>query len=47
MYLKCKGWKEIILELLHTDWQGELKIVSPNEFNEADKDYIKESKGLI
>ena len=47
MYFKCKGWKELIHELLHPDWQGELKIVSPKEFKEAVKDYLKESKGLI
>ena len=47
MYFKCKGWKELIHELLHPDWQGELKIVSPKEFKDAVKDYLKESKGLI
>ena len=26
---------------------GEFKIVSPKEFKEAVKDYLKESKGLI
>ena len=47
MYFKCKGWKELIHELLHPDWQGELKIVSPKEFKDAVKDYLRESKGLI
>ena len=29
MHFKCKGWKGLIHELLHPDWQGELKICFP------------------
>ena len=47
MYFKCKGWKELFHEVFHPHRQGELKIVSPKEFKEAVKDYLKESKCLI
>ena len=47
MYFKCKVWKELIHELLHPDWQRELKIVSSKEFKDAVKDYHEESIGLI
>ena len=29
--LKCKGWKEIIHEVLHPDYLGEIKKIQPQE----------------
>ena len=47
MYFKCKVWKELIHELLHPDWQGEVKIIRPPELKDAAKEYFITSKHLI
>ena len=47
MYFKCKGWKELFHELLHPDWQGEVKIIHPPELKDAAKEYLFTSKHLI
>ena len=39
--------KTKFVALLHLDWQGKLKIVSPKKIKDAVKDYLKQSKGLM
>ena len=43
----CKGWGELIHELMHPDWQGHTKIKEPKELKEAVRDYLKICKGMI
>ena len=45
--LKCKGWKEIIHEVLHQDYLGEIKIIQPQELKDEFKDYIKKCELVI
>ena len=36
--------KKLFYELLHHDWLGELKIVSPKKIKDAVKDYLIKAK---
>ena len=45
--LKCEGWKEIIHELLHPDYLGEIKIIQSQELKDEFKDYIKKCERVI
>ena len=42
--LRCKGWREIIHEVLHPDYLGEVKIIQPKELKDEFKNYIKNFK---
>ena len=39
----CKGWKELIYEIMHSVWLSHIKIKEPKEL----KDYLKVCKGMI
>ena len=39
--LKCKGHRELIHELFHPDWVGQLVIEKPDEFRTKYFDYVK------
>ena len=43
----CKGWGELIHELMHPGWLGHTKIKEPKEHKEAVRDYPKICKGMI
>ena len=45
--MRCKGWKEIIHEVLHPDYLGEIKIIQPQELKDEFKDYIKKCERVI
>ena len=45
--LRCRGWKEIIHEVLHPDHLGEKKIIQPQELKDEFKDYIKKCERVI
>lgn len=40
--LKCKGHRELIHELCHPDWVGQLAIEKPDEFRASYFEYVKE-----
>lgn len=45
--LKCKGWREIIYEVLHPDYLGEVKIIEPQELKDEFKNYIKKCESVV
>lgn len=45
--LRCKGWREIIYEVLHPDYLGEIKIIEPQELKDEFKNYIKKCERVI
>ena len=45
--MRCKGWREIIHEVLHPDYLGEVKIIQPQELKDEFKDYIKKCERVI
>ena len=45
--LKCKGWKELIHEILHPDYLGEVKIIQPKELKDEFKNYIKKCESVV
>ena len=40
--LKCKGHRELIHELFHPDWVGQLAIEKPDEFRASYFEYVRE-----
>ena len=40
--LRCKGHRELIHELCHPDWVGQLAIEKPEEFRTKYFEYLKE-----
>ncbi len=40
--LKCKGHRELIHELFHPDWVGQLVIEKPEEFRTKYFEYVRE-----
>ena len=45
--LRCKGWKELIHEILHPDYLGEVKIIQPKELKDEFKNYIKKCESVV
>ncbi len=45
--LRCKGWKELIHEILHPDYLGEVKIIQPQELKDEFKNYIKKCESVV
>ena len=45
--MRCKGWREIIHEVLHPDYLGEIKIIQPQELKDEFKDYIKKCESVV
>ena len=45
--LRCKGWREIIYEVLHPDYLGEVKIIEPQELKDEFKNYIKKCESVV
>ena len=41
VYLRCQGHRELIHELCHPDWLGQVKIESPDSLREEFDDYLK------
>ena len=40
--LRCRGHRELIHELCHPDWVGQLAIEKPDEFRASYFEYVKE-----
>ena len=40
--LACKGYRELIHELTHPDWLGNLTIENPDELRKKYQDYLDE-----
>ena len=40
--LRCRGHRELIHELCHPDWVGQLAIEKPDEFRTKYYEYVKE-----
>ena len=45
--LRCKGWKELIHEILHPDYLGEVKIIQPQELKDEFKSYLKKCESVV
>ena len=43
----CKGWKELIHELMHPDWLGHIKIKEPKELKDAVREYLKIGRQML
>ena len=44
--IKCQGHQELIHELLHPDWYGQIKIEEPNELKKELLEYLEKSKKI-
>ena len=44
MFLKCRGHRELIWELLHPDWLGYVKIESPERLKEEYSEQLERAK---
>lgn len=44
MFLKCRGHRELIWELLHPDWLGYVKIESPERLKEKYSEQLERAK---
>ena len=47
VYLKCRGHWELIHELLHPDWLGNVKIEKPEILRQEFKAYLSKCEAAI
>ena len=47
MFLKCRGHRELIWELLHSDWLGNVKIESPERLQEEYLEQLERAKSSL
>lgn len=47
MFLKCRGHRELIWELLHPDWLGNVKIESPERLQEEYMEQLEKAKSAV
>ena len=47
MFLKCRGHRELIWELLHSDWLGNVKIESPERLQEEYLEQLERAKSAV
>ena len=43
----CRGWKELIHELMHPDWLAHIKIIQPQELKDEFKNYLKKCESVV